>query len=501
MTAMQRLPLGAEREALRQKGQFWTPAWVAEAMVAYALGGGSPHLFDPAVGAGAFFRAAKVVSEQMGRTVALLGAEVDPRALDEALATGLTAQDLALVEVRDFVLDPPERTFAAIVANPPYIRHHRLSPETKARLREINQRIVGQRLDGRAGLHVHFLVRALSLLSENGRLAFIVPADICEGVFAKTLWRWIAGHFRLDAVITFRPEAAPFPGVDTNALVIFIRKDRPSDRLRWAVCHAADPRDLTAWALAGLAQAPPSLAVLERDLAEALDTGLSRAPHGLGADAPRLGEYASVMRGIATGANDFFFLTRERAGRLGIPEGFLLPAVGRTRDVPDEVVSARLLAELEAQGRPTLLLNLDGRPLEAFPPRVRDYIQRGVALGLPQRALISTRSPWYKMEVRKPPPILFAYLGRRSVRFIRNEARVVPLTGFLCVYPHRDDPESLALLWELLQAPETLENLRLVAKSYGDGALKVEPRALEQLPLPWRIPELAGARLVQRQMF
>lgn len=38
-----------EREALREKGQFWTPDRVAEAMVAYALGGGAKTIFDPAV--------------------------------------------------------------------------------------------------------------------------------------------------------------------------------------------------------------------------------------------------------------------------------------------------------------------------------------------------------------------------------------------------------------------------------------------------------------------
>lgn len=38
---MNRLPAsGPAREALRQKGQFWTPDWVANAMVSYALNGG-----------------------------------------------------------------------------------------------------------------------------------------------------------------------------------------------------------------------------------------------------------------------------------------------------------------------------------------------------------------------------------------------------------------------------------------------------------------------------
>ena len=47
-----------EREALRVKGQFWTPDRVADAMAAYVLGNGADHLFDPAVGAGALFQAA-----------------------------------------------------------------------------------------------------------------------------------------------------------------------------------------------------------------------------------------------------------------------------------------------------------------------------------------------------------------------------------------------------------------------------------------------------------
>jgi hypothetical protein len=43
-------------------------------------------------------------------------------------------------------------------------------------------------------------------------------SDICEGVFAENLWRWICGHYRLDAVITFSRESSPFPHVDTMLL-------------------------------------------------------------------------------------------------------------------------------------------------------------------------------------------------------------------------------------------------------------------------------------------
>jgi hypothetical protein len=96
------------------------------------------------------------------------------------------------------------------------------------------------------------------------------------------------------------------------------------------------------------------------------------------------------------------------------------------------------------------------------------------------------------METRKIPPIMFAYLGRRNARFIKNKAGVVPLTCLLCVYPKQAAPEFADHLWKVLSAPETVSNLRKVGKSYGGDAIKVEPRALERLPLPDHLVRAVG---------
>jgi len=472
------------REALREKGQFWTPDWVAEAMVSYVLLGGAQRIFDPAVGAGAFFRAARIVGRELRQTPKMLGAEIDPNALRQAKENGLTEADLACVELRDFVLDPPPGYFEAIVANPPYIRHHRLRPELKAKLRALAVRLIGRPLDGRAGLHVYFLLRALQLLAPGGRLAFIMPADTCEGVFAPVLWEWITRRYRLEAVITFDPEASPFPDVDTNPLIFMIQRAEPTEEFLWARCLRSEGEDLKRWVLSGFTSRPTNVVVCRRALTEGLRTGLSRPPRETAAGSPRLGDFATVLRGIATGANDFFFLTQEQAKALGIPAEFLVPAIGRTRDVPEDHIDDELLKALDERGRPTLLLCPDGRPLNGFPEALRRYLEEGVRRGLPRRPLLAARAPWYKMEVRKPPPILFAYLGRRNSRFVRNLAGVVPLTGFLCVYPRVEDELFIEKLWSVLSHPATVSNLALVGKSYGSGCIKVEPRALEKLPLP-----------------
>src|SRR5579885_1251507 len=100
-TVPQRLPTtGPAREALREKGQFWTPDWIAQAMIGYVLQDEADHIFDPAVGAGAVFKAAKAIGQRLVRQIALLGTEIDLAALQQATQNGLTADDLALVQMK-----------------------------------------------------------------------------------------------------------------------------------------------------------------------------------------------------------------------------------------------------------------------------------------------------------------------------------------------------------------------------------------------------------------
>ncbi|HEX4947707.1 MAG TPA: SAM-dependent methyltransferase, partial [Blastocatellia bacterium] len=389
-----------------------------------------------------------------------------------------------------FVLSPPAQKLPSIVANPPYIRHHRLSAETKEQLRNLCLEITGQTIDGRAGLHVYFLLCALQLLADNGRLAFILPADICEGVFSKPLWQWITKHFCLDAVVTFSPAASPFPNIDTNPIIVLLRRTQPQMKIQWAQCHKAETDDLRKWMAFGLRDKNcPALTIYQRDLSEALATGLSRAPQQQTSSQLCLGDLAKVVRGVATGANEFFFLTCEQIKQIGIPEKYFVNAVGRTRDVTGDELTDETLRLLQQANRPTKLLALNGAPLESYPASLRNYLQYGASLGLAEKPLISQRRIWYKMESRTVPPILFAYLGRRNSRFIRNQAGVIPLTSFLCVYPHCTEEEYIWRLWQALNHPETIANLALIGKSYGAGAVKVEPRALEKLAIPKRVAE------------
>lgn len=472
---------GPGRRALQDKGQFWTPDWVAEAMLAYVLGHRPQTLFDPAVGPGTFFAA----SRRLGFSGRFAGYENDAAALDAAIENGLSHSDLENITVADF-FNMPAAQYPAIISNPPYIRHHRIPAGLKARLQTETRARLGLEIDGRAGLHVYFFIRCLQQLAPGGRLIFIVSSDLCEGVFARRLWSWVSAHYRLRAVATFASDAAPFPGVDTNALIVALENTPPESHFAWACVHTRDARALSRFLSAPeAAEADDTLSVVQRETAEAIATGLSRPPPAITTGGGvRLGALACVMRGIATGANDFFLLTQAQLRRHGLSEKWFVRAVGRTRDCPVEILTRERLDHLEAEGRPTWLLDLPARPMAELPAAVQAYLAGGERQGLPQRPLIAQRKLWYRMEQRKVPPILFAYLGRRACRFILNQAGALPLTGFLCVYPNLDRVSDVTEFWKLLNTPECLEGLAAVGKSYGAGAIKVEPRALENLLLP-----------------
>lgn len=475
----------ASREALRSKGQFWTPPWVSRAMVGFALARGSTDMFDPAVGLGAFFESALELIVQNGATVALSGTDVDPSTQVEAHRLKLNWIERARVEIRDFVLDTPRQKHGAIVANPPYVRHHRMSQETKQRVREIGTETIGAPLDGRAGLHNYFLILSLTLLKRNGRLAFILPADTFEGISSKRLWSWITSRYRLYAAITFAPEASPFVGVDTNPVVVLLENSPPKPEFVWAKCLRRDTPSLAAFAADPLGKEMPTedLYVETRLVEEGIATGLSRQHRPIHGASHRLRDYATVMRGIATGANEFFLFDRARAEQLRIPGEFLVPVIVRTRDVGEDRLTTDHLHDLDQESVPTLLLYLGDQRVESLPPTLRSYLAKGEAMGVSKRPLISTRKPWYKMERRDPPPILFAYLGRRNCRFILNDARALPTNSFIAVYPLSGDRSYVTALFRVLRRPEVLEGLQWIGKSYGDGAVKVEPRSLDQLEI------------------
>lgn len=197
-----------------------------------------------------------------------------------------------------------------------------------------------------------------------------------------------------------------------------------------------------------------------------------------------LGRIARVMRGIATGANDFFVLSDAEVAKWNLNPAYLRPVLTKTREAPGYTFEESDFDRLGREGKKRWLLYLTG-PVSEGTPEAR-YIRYGEALGLHTRSLVQTRRRWYEMEQREPAPIYFTYLSRKKSRFIYNRAGVLALNVFLCIYPDQriaGDEMALKALLAVLNSLISKETLRHVGRTYGSDTIKLEPREMDRLPV------------------
>lgn len=520
------------QDARRTLGQFWTPAPIAEFMTQWAVQKPEDRVLDPAFGSGVFLLAAMKCLLTLGQSESVAsrqvaGVELSPLAFLMGTANVLLhyPQARPSLHLGDFVvpqrepleilreppavynveavqlvlpgLEPTAPTafpdcFDAIVCNPPYTRHHHLPEAYKATWAAQMEQEFGLRLSRFSSLFAYFFVQATRMLKPTGRMAFITPAVVFEASYSHRVKEFILRHLRLRAIITFHESLSVFEGVDTAACITLL--EGPEAPPVKQVIHI----EVNEW---------PGV----KELLEAVNQGnAARYPWGtispmtLQELQPRrkwtiipqesdrfdnksfvpLVQIARVVRGIATGANNFFVLSDAEVREWGLNPRYLRPVLTKNREASGYVFDQDDFERLGCEGKKRWLLYLTG-PVQPGTPE-EHYIHHGEAIGLHTRSLVRTRSRWYEMEQREPAPIYFTYLSRKKSRFIYNRAGVLALNVFLCVYPEpaiaRSETALKALL-AVLNSAVSKEALRHVGRSYGGDTIKLEPRELDRLPV------------------
>jgi adenine-specific DNA-methyltransferase len=196
----------------------------------------------------------------------------------------------------------------------------------------------------------------------------------------------------------------------------------------------------------------------------------------------KLGDYVRVRRGIATGDNAFFCLTRSEVDRWGIEPEYLVPVVVGSKDLPSSgALDEAFRAERIAAGARAFLLFCH-EPKEMLAGKnVFRYIEYGEGLGLPERFNCRTRSPWYGVEPVPPPDFFVTYMARQRGRFVRNAVGARCMTSLLNVWAKPGIlPEALR---PILEDPINAQLLREFGRTYGGGLSKIEPGDLLRLPI------------------
>lgn len=481
----------AETAASARKplGQFFTPYVVARFMASW-IRGAKPlkTVLDPAVGAGVFARA--LIEGEDSAAFDLVGCDVDPAVL--AVADRTFAQhgrsDRIRLENRDYLTTAWSDRFDGIICNPPYLRFQDY-PDREKLLRLFADRL-GVALSGYTNIYTLFILKALSQLSDRGRAAFIVPSEFMGTGYGEVIKAHIIRSEALRCLIVFDSALRVFPSVATTTAILLFEAGGGQDN----VVQLVECGSLVD--LAGLSIAPSGS---EETQARYVEGAASGATACMRADAllPQrkwrtyfpsnrrttyrnvapLSTFGRVSRGIATGSNAFFTMSKQKADALSLPSGVLIRCVTRSAQAPRTAFSRGDFDALEENGASVFVFDAQADPEDQH---VREYVRSGEEAGVSDRYLTRSRSPWYAIEDRAPAPIWATVFSRGGVRVVRNFAMVRNLTCFHGLYVDPMFEDKTDLLFAYLLTDVARELLDDQKRQYGDGLDKFEPNDLNR---------------------
>jgi SAM-dependent methyltransferase len=479
---------------------------VADLALALALPAGAERrrtrVLDPACGAGVFLaRAAAAGVSPAG----LCGIELDPAAAEAAVVAvrGSSVRRADLFSLAAGEID--ERGFDAVVGNPPYVRQERLSPAQK---RRVERRLAQDwpdltaadrgRLVGRADLAAAVIARALRLCRPGGRVALVVSSALLDAGYGDALWRLVQRHGRVAAIVD-APSERWFRDAAVNAIILVLERSvgdagaGGSADESVLIARLRVPTDQAAARLAGL---DDLAAVAELRRAPAGDpsswAGAVRAPAAwfdlaaaAGDRLVPLDRLAEVRRGVTSGANQLFYVSRARAAELDLEPALLAPLLRSPREPGGETIAV----DPAALAMLALVLPRGASELARFPSADR-YIARHVDLAA--RPTLRARPSWWALSAR--PARLFLTKAY-AARFVQRLAPSPVVADQRLYSLHPRDGVDIELLAAVLNSTFTALALESLGRaSLGEGALEWTVTDAARLPVldPRLVP--AGAR-------
>ncbi len=495
----------AERNRL---GQFATPTPLAREILEYGTQllpeNESIRFLDPAIGTGSFYSALQETAA-VSRLEEAIGFEIDGHVGKPAKS--LWSHTPLKIHIEDFTIAEPPKTedekYNLLICNPPYVRHHHITGIQKALLQHNVKQACSIQLDGLSGLYCYFMGLSHSWMREGGVAGWLVPSEFMDVNYGRVLKHYLLNHVTLLRIHRFDPNDAQFQDALVSSAVVWFRKEKPSGDNKIEFTFGGT-----------LAKPQRSRLVPARILQH--EKKWTRFPIKDAREQVNritLSALFTVKRGLATGDNKFFILTKEQISQNNLPMKFLRPILPSPRYLPLNEVPA------DAGGNPSIdrqlfLLdcNLPEEQLKVEYPSLWKYYESGKP-AVSERYLCRTRTPWYSQEKRPPSPFICTYMGRcdkkrnRPFRFILNHSKATVANVYLLLYPKpflanalSRTPELAHRIWLLLNQIH-MDMFFEEGRVYGGGLYKMEPRELANIPADHMLDFIpASMRSIPKQL-
>jgi len=449
--------IGAAYWSLRRKekslpsGTIFTPPKLAHQVINRLLRG--VEVVDLGAGTGMLTLAAAK------RGFHVIAIEEDPEMMLvlDALARALKVRDRIDLRVED-ALAYSGRSNQQIMANPPYTRHHSIPPDKKKVLSQLASRL-GTPLQLTAGHHAYFMIYAWTA-KWSEREVLLLPTNWLEARYGHQLRDVMMRRGPREIAILESTDGRPvFDNALTTACLITTQ-----------VCSSPGPRSKLTPRIRVVETGNTSInhrGVRARHIAR-LEKILRPSGHVSLGPGHTLADVFRVKRGVATGSNSFFVLSRASADELAILDKELRPILRR--------LSPRML-----KGQIQHLWIPAKHPSTASLRRVR----KGRSLHVHDTYLCKQRQPWWRIAIPDPASYFMSYMGRGQPTIKANARGLLNLNNIHGLYLREGVQRKIGervVAW--LRSRSGIAAMMRCARRYEGGLWKLEPGDVQRLRLP-----------------
>lgn len=462
------------------RGAYYTPLLLAEKIAEYFKDDFSlKTMFEPSCGDGVFFDAL-INKNLIQRFSQLYGIEIEKNEAKKLESRFLEYKNVKIQNTDFFDFYKNNYSLARydlILGNPPYIRYQYL---TEAQRLEMSEILTSHKMKSNKLINtwVAFLVACVHLLSENGKIAFVIPAEILQVAYAEDLRSYLSENLANITLLTFNDLV--FPDIEQEIVVLIGEKKSAEKGIRIVEFQNLDDLNISKIKSTEFQPLANTHEKWTKYFTSKAETDLISEIRN-DSRFQKLSDCALINVGVTTGNNKYFSIDKTTAEKYDLEE-ISFPLIGRSSHANSVYFTHSDWEENVKNDKAAFLVSFPDKPFDSYSQKQKEYIKLGEEKKLNSGYKCSIRDKWYQIPSIWIPDAFFLRRNNLYPKFVLNCCNAISTdTMHRIKFNNNVEPEKIILSY---YNSISFAFSELCGRSYGGGVLEILPGEAGNIYIP-----------------
>lgn len=467
------------QDSKKNRGGYYTPQKLTDFIAKWAISTPSDKILEPSAGDGRFVDSAYKVFQNFDvafNTDQILAIEYNE---SEALKIDNNKAKVINSDFFKFFQEKLQNkeTFNVILGNPPFIRYQSIDKEISAKAFD-SMIYYGFNPNKMTNLWAPFLLLSAELLTADGRLGMIIPAELLQVDYAAEIRAYLLQKFSELTLISFNDNL--FEGAQQEIVVLLGKIKSKNTGFRFIELNSLS--DLETIELDNEATFVKDIEISKEKWLKYFLTPneINNFKSAISNSKLKLfDDIAEVNVGVVTGQNNFFVVNKEIIDTFDLENDSLIDIISRAEQINGIELNNSRLKELYNENKKVKLF----MPKKVLSNNERKYIDFGESKEYHSGYKTRIRKEWYRVPVSWAPEAFFLRQVHEYPKIVINKTNATN-TDTLHKVRARKNYEIGNIALSFLNSL-TLLQCELTGRSYGGGVLTFEPGEVRSLKVPY----------------